>query len=101
MQQKKTRLLMLSPKKNLLLTCKQEFLAIYQCFSDSQSFSEPCTLKKLRTKAIPKGLSEEFVAGVESIRSELLLQLNARKKSITKIENLLARIRFIKLRYRL
>ncbi len=98
MQNKYSKMLLISSEKNLLLKSNSEFQVLYKVFSDKADFSECCSEKTLQVK-IPKGLQAEFIKSCEDIRIELLLQMNARTQSMTKIENLLARIRFIKLRF--
>ena len=100
MQNKYNKLLFVSPEKDLLIKTKKEFVSLYNLFSDSGDFSVPCTLQKIKDNdQVPPALKKEFADVCEQIRQDLLTQISARRFSMTKIENLMARIRFIKLRF--
>lgn len=87
-------------ESQLIVICRNEFKPIYSYFSSSKSFSDECILKKLKHNSnIPSDLIKEFVFQCEEIRQEIISQSASRNKSIVKIENLLARIKFLKLRF--
>lgn len=96
------RLLFIKQDKHLLIHCKKEFSVIYKFFSDDRTFSEPCERKNFRNNdEVPEKLEDEFITHSEFIRKSLVEQINARNKSISKIENLLAQIKFLSLRFML
>lgn len=100
MQHKHSRITFIRKEKQLLMVCKKEFKDIYKYFSDDPSFSEPCVRELLKQEsAVPDPLLTEFIEYCESIRAALNEQVITRNKSLTKIENLLAQIRFLKLRF--
>ena len=102
MQNKYSRQLFLSTEKSLLISCRQEFLPMYKLFSNKLDFSVKCTLKNLSKDIdMPKSAQADFIRACEDLRNDIALQITARKQSITKLENIVARIRFIRLRYRI
>lgn len=102
MQNKYSRHIFLEVEKNLLVTCRQEFFELYSLFSKKTDFSEACTLKNLsKDLDISNAAKQEFVKNCELLRNDILLQITARDQSISRLENVIARVRFIRLRYRI
>lgn len=89
-----------SLERRLLLECKKEFKPLYACFHTDNDFTNKCTKKALGLKHdIPEALVDDFITCCEDMRVSLNESLASKRKSVAKIENLLARMKFLRLRF--
>ena len=94
---------LVSQEKNIFIQCKEMFAPFYQLFGGHVGYQNACSKNNFNRAGLLLNEADEaeFIAQCEHIRKVLQEQGDARRLKLTLLENTLAKLKFMSLKYHL